>query len=889
MQVLITRKSDREALLEIFEDEPDHGDPSLIFEKRIRRFHDADLTFLSSNCGMDSREVLAVLRRIFDADTASKEDEEVYVNLDSSRLSVHFLRSLRSGESLDTPSSQGGEDSSPPSHLVIRVRPINAPRKFSQSYADVEPGEALKQAFQYTTEGLEPVLEWDSTRTLCCLDIDYHDVPLEERPPVALLEDIVRRIIPKPYCWHPSHAGGAKLYYLATPGFTAEELAAIAAFSWSNLDCSSTFDFGKSSRHPGFPRERDQRPAPAQADDIKYLYGSGDVAPVRRLLMSELEYEEVESLLNERGWFIGQYLDHSQCIISPSETGKSNVYIGDTGVFCHSCAARGMGPNPNHPGMVHYGQLVRKIDNRITNMVRNFCHAEHAIVVLENLFPQIPKKILLNIYRVMLKVVHTPEDPRINLVFTRGEGYLRSNGQWMSVDGLSSITQNLQTFVRSLPAALVPSTEEGFAVNTNKYVALTNLGDCEHHGYPDIEFLRGVKVYGQHLNYRSKVIYKQVMTKSLRADPPSYLSKAKRMKEKEYTTIFKDEFPGLEMDYLKLLVAAKGVSEGQTSQCPYLLINGPAGSGKSTVPGLAAGICGDKAEEPIFVGDVNRFRQSLMDSAQYSSFVVINEIFKMAKMARLSPVQALNPMLSLTPDSRSHAMYIGSVAFGRLPVFVLTDIETPPEVTQDIQIARRFVCYDLQRRNFWEDTFTARGIRPHEFRLISHEHAKACDSVLSDVIDEFFTKPMSLKDIAASLGGSGLELDEASDSIKTNALKRLYQLVCTAPDLTGSDRQRYSGDGWKRITKGEQNELTQVWQEVLDSSESFSDSRVASSTDWSTLLGVELPPDSKGKRRGIKLKVSAYGLNSVYVRFVNGDSVNKPQWVNGKLLKPFKD
>jgi energy-coupling factor transporter ATP-binding protein EcfA2 len=367
------------------------------------------------------------------------------------------------------------------------------------------------------------------------------------------------------------------------------------------------------------------------------------------------------------------------------------------------------------------------------------------------------------------------------------------------------------------------------------------------------------------------------------------------MSEKEYTDIFTTEFPGLEMQYLKLLIAAKGVSEGQLAQCPVLMINGPSGSGKSTVPGVAAGICGDKSEEPIFVPDTVRFRQSLMDAAQNSSFVVVNEIFKSAEQARMSPVQALNWMLSLTPDSRSHVMYIGSVSFGKLPVFVLTDIDTPNEVLEDIQIARRFVTYRLQRRNYWEDSFTARGIRPHEFRLISTQHAKACDSILSDVTDEFFQTPMSLKDIAQKLMNSRVELEEEvnepePEDTQTCDLKRLYQLVCNAPDISGSDAMRYRpAMGWKRVNKGDQTELAHLWQELVDPNcGNFSESRIASSVDWCTILGIELPIDSKGARRGIMLQRTPYGKNGVYLRFVNADIVRNASWVNGKIVKAFK-
>lgn len=885
MQVILTRKSNKQAVLEIFEDDNEAKEPGLIFERQITRYNEKDQAFLISNCGLDQKEAVGILRRLFD--TQPEGDEEIVSELEASRLSVHFVRSLQLGATPSPQDSDGGFPSES-SHLNIYVRSINAPRSTAQQYCDPIASEALKQAFNFTRDGVEPVLEWNDTRSLCVLDVDYHDKPLEERPTVEAIEDIVRRVEPKPFCWHPSHAGGAKLYYVYSPGYSAEELASIAAFSWSNIDCSATFDFGKSSRHPGFPREVDKRPAPCPPEKIKYLYGKADISPIKRMLSSELTFEEVQTVLEDKGWTIGQYLDHSQCPITPSDTGRNNVYIGEHGVYCHSCNARGIGPNPKRPGFLSYAHFVRRVDNRVSSMCRHFCHFEHASVVLSALYPQLPPKTLKGIYRVMMKIMHSPDDPRISLAMQRGEGYVRSNGAWTTTDGLSAISQNLVQFVRNLPAVMVPN-EEGFGINVSRFTAMVNTGDLEEHGYPNIDFLRGAKVYGQFLPTRGTDIQKCVIHKSLRSSPPQYLPKTKRQPLREYAAIFEEEFPGLELDYLRLLIAAKGVSEGSLSQCPFLLINGPSGSGKSTAVHIAAGICGDKAEEPIFLPDIMRFRASLMDSARETSFIVINEIFKLAKDYRLNPIQALNSMLALTPDSRSHVLYVGSVPFGRLPAFVLTDIDTPGDVLSDVQIARRFVTYSLQRKNAWEDTFTQRGIRAHEFRLISHTHALTCDSILSDVIDEFFTTPMSLKTIAQSLGGERMgESSEVAD-IRLDTLRILYKLICEAPPVSGSDAVRYRPEyGWKVITKGDQTELARVWQELLIDPENWGESRIASSTDWSELLGIELPERSDGKRRGIKLVCNAYQRNRVYVRFMNGDAKKVPNWVNGRIIKPFE-
>lgn len=135
------------------------------------------------------------------------------------------------------------------------------------------------------------------------------------------------------------------------------------------------------------------------------------------------------------------------------------------------------------------------------------------------------------------------------------------------------------------------------------------------------------------------------------------------------------------------MIAAKGASEGRLAQCPFLIITGVSSAGKSTTVHTAAEVCGDKADEPIFYPDVQRFRGSLMDAAKTRGFVCVNEVFKMSDRAKLAPTQALDPTLSLTEDSRSHVLYVGSVPFRRLPVFVLTDINCSAEIMQDFQLA----------------------------------------------------------------------------------------------------------------------------------------------------------------------------------------------------------
>jgi hypothetical protein len=307
----------------------------------------------------------------------------------------------------------------------------------------------------------------------------------------------------------------------------------------------------------------------------------------------------------------------------------------------------------------------------------------------------------------------------------------------------------------------------------------------------------------------------------------------------------------------------------------FLLVNGPSGAGKSTTVHIAAGICGDKADEPIWVKHIDRFRQSLMDSARDSGFVCINEIFKYAEASKTTYTQALDPMLSLTEDSRSHVLYVGSVPFGRLPVFVVTDVDTPPEVQADIQLARRFTFFQLSNRNYWEDNLVAKGIRPHEFRKISYEHNAAADSILSDIIDTFFRTPIPLNQMAKQLQSGVLsEYTEELDH-KGEALKRLYAEDVKAPMLTGSHAQRYTAAyGWKKISRSEQTVLSELWGDVCDGEEPerWVRSRAVSAADWQKILKTDFP---------VLCEVRPYRTSIIYVRFRSNDSGKFPKWING--------
>lgn len=864
MQLVLTRRTSNTVSIEILNDE---GEPQ--YQTLLNRFRDRDIRWLSTVWGEDVPSVTAKLNEVCEV-----ESDEIPYQVLEFNPSEDLIKSIVSGTEVIKDELV---DIQP---FTLYVRELSQLQSHSVSFSEVESDVCLSQAFCQTWEhssnpSLEFIIEWADTNRLVCLDIDYHALDLSSRPDSTCLSDLVSRLEPKPFAWHPSHGKGAKLYYTNLPGYTAKELASIAGLNWIQLDSSATFDLTKSTRHPFYNRKRDNLPSPCNA--ITYLAPSNNLAAIKRLLTSDIEWADVEAYLSSCGFHLGQILPHSECPIDPTNDHKSNVYVGDKGFFCHRCAAKGLGSIV--PGFTSYASLIGCNDTRLATMVRNFCHLEHARVVLSNLYPTVATKILEDIYRVMLKIVHSTDDPRIQLAMRSGTGFIRINGLWVSVTGDATLSHGIPEFVRSLPATMYVKKQGkdagGLSADVSKTVAFLNDGDLTEHGYPDISFLRGCKIFGHYNRYPADEIVKVVIRKEFARVSPKWIPLNQRMNVEEAWQLLEHEFPGISRNYVKLLIATKGASEGRLAQCPFLLISGPSGAGKSTTVHIAAGLCGDKADEPIWNANTERFRMALMDGVKHSGFICVNEVFKYADNSRLSYTQALDPMLSLTEDSRSHVMYVGSIPFGRLPVFVLTDINIPPEVVADRQLARRFVVYRLDGENQWAETLVHRQIRPHQFRLISPEHNAAADSILSDVIDTYFREPIPLQTIAESLSITTLQTYSEDVDRKQTGLLDFYNLVLAAPSSSGIHAKRYSPlSGWKVIDRLNDSPLMQAWSDLSDGVEphKWSRSRLIDGEDWSRIVGTKFP---------IMCEYRSYKNQTVYIRFRSTDSTRAPKWVNG--------
>jgi hypothetical protein len=95
-------------------------------------------------------------------------------------------------------------------------------------------------------------LQWDDIEQLAILDIDYHYLPLDQRPPPFLLEALALIVRPRPRMFWISKGRGLHLVYETVDGLNAEEAAACGGLHIKQLDPKCTFEvLARTSYPPG--------------------------------------------------------------------------------------------------------------------------------------------------------------------------------------------------------------------------------------------------------------------------------------------------------------------------------------------------------------------------------------------------------------------------------------------------------------------------------------------------------------------------------------------------------------------------------------------------------------------------------------------------------------
>lgn len=645
--------------------------------------------------------------------------------------------------------------------------------------------EDFKTALENCKRG--QVMEWRDTSITCALDVDYHD---RNAPDAFDLLTFCETLTPTPHFYWITKSGGLRLIFQAQGIYDASEYAACAALLISQRFPTSTFELLRRTRAPfGNIRMRDVI--------------SCDMDSIRSLLSTYTNGDYTE-WLEERGLEQGQRYPHTCCPVKPSTRAMSNtppVVVYNDHIHCFICAADGIKFGSRTPGFFPLSRITGdRINTPIARCVDNFTHWGHAKHALKQAIGN--EQIAKAAYAALMKFKHG-EDARIPLVFIVGEpnGLIRYDGYWCDGNGVILTLSAGSAILKSLPHCLKVSNGELIEAPEN-VEWLSEAVDHSCRGYSPLYALRGIQ-FTQFQDLPSTRIFNVLPSFELSAEQhtakrPRYLSQSERVDEEEAWQTLEKLFPQINRKAIELLLVGRGCTEFRAGLPPMIFFAGPTGSGKTAHVEIAAAIAGDKATAVPFKKDIEQLRMSLLSAKQAGAFVFFDEFFKNARINRIADVDATETLLSFTPDSVSHQLYVGPVRMGDLPLLVWADTHIPNEVLTHEQIGRRMFSHRFDSAVHWEHAMKEIG----EFKYLrtngKPQMIDACNCILSCIIDRWFGS--ELCDFASSaeiLGFKRLRDGNALED-KRNLIRDLFAAVCEAP-IEGEVFEKKYGKGTKRV------------------------------------------------------------------------------------------
>lgn len=664
------------------------------------------------------------------------------------------------------------------------------------------------------------IIEWKGERQrLCCLDIDYHGTT---PPDAAWSLATVERLQPRPKWYWISKGGGVHCIFEASGYLAADELAVVAGLMWLHFDRTATIELlDHTSAPPG---------------ELYTTTAGCDLSYVAKLFGRSVDEDVVAQWLEDNDYVQGASYPHDRCPLAPKEESHgSPVYVQDLGITCLHCKARGQCLGSRSPGFFPYTALCGDVPfSLLRSMVGRLTHWDHARVVLEAKLG-LTGEVARLAWKAMLHLVHG-DDRRVQRAMTAGRNLIRMDCKWGNLEG-RLYDRNIRNMVAALPACQ-DDTGAPIGETVDRFLQAIDLTE---EGYPSIYAIPGISLanrYGCTIDDRITTVIPldDLANPRLASRRPRYVPERHRDMETAWGLV--DEvYPGIDHNYLLLLLAAKGVVETRMGLPPNIIVSGYTSSGKTSTIQLAAAITGDKCSEIAWTQSVDRFKQAFWDGSQAGSYVAINELLKDAARLGSTPVQAMDVFLNVTPHALNHKLYHGTIPLGRNPVTVVTDIQVPQELRNDQQLSRRFIYVHLLDAINWTDSLKATQVHlPWRFRLADEKYCEAANALVSYVIDRWFKEPHTLVDIARELGYDTLSEAKNFEDPRSH-LKRFYELWTKYSEST--DR-RWSG-GWKVIRRGEETELATMWDYLCDgdSAAQWKESRQIDSQDWTKLLERE--------------------------------------------------
>lgn len=768
--------------------------------------------------------------------------------------------------------------------FVIYIRGLRQTKDQQISFQFDDDKAGMKQVLKMPETALpfEAIISWDDITRCCAGDMDTHHIPDSLKPTDDEIRALMSRIQPQPEFWFRTAGGGIRFFFFATPEYTAEQLAVMCALAIKSLDQRFTIEVKTDSRHPACIRADGKRAGP-----VFYNCQTSDMSIVSRWMSKTVDPDAIKEWCEQHDYQPIKRYPHSRCLIDPNhKTDGTPVFIGDYGIHCDSCQSHGTSyKGSRKPGFVSWGQVLGGMDSRLIELVKNWVHFGHAKYILPHLIGETNEKVIRVCYRTLLQFYHGKSDIRIDMVFTAAD-VLRFGTTWYREAGLSPVPLNMSTnIVRTFPATVYVKKNAIGVTEVKNDPCLVDTyripGDIDKFGYYNLFPIRGMDLWGVHLEYPANKFPFHLPNTAIDPDKrPKYVPKNKRMSIETAMGHIEKVLPGIDFNYFGYCIAALAFVQGN-DQILLTFVSGYSGSGKSTIPLLAAAAVGQAPVPNPFVANWERYRQGIIQALDNTQLFITNEIEKDCQKYKITPKAAFDSYLSLEFNSYSHILYQGAVKIHRGFAQFATDISLNREVKADIQHGRRWVYIHLNKRlPDWKRTLNLAGVsQPALLRNHSGELADALDAYVSHILDEHFRSPRVWEDIADSFGYKYL-MNTSDYKEQISELRRFFELVCSASEITGALGSRLPGRGWKAISKDytEKDELSEAWGALADNrlDKWFSSNKILAE-DWNAVMSV---PHKDGY---IIFEAKKFNDKTLFVRF-KGDNSEQPTRVNSELV-----
>lgn len=780
--------------------------------------------------------------------------------------------------------------------FTVLVRSKESPRDTTKPYVGSSPEEAFKNALGTRDTFVEPIMTWHSTEDIAAIDIDYHGENKPNR------EELLRKAYtmdPRPNFSWVTHGGGVRLIYIRDDSFTAIEQVMLAMLNVGHVFCGYTgVEIKRDTRHPSFPRADGSQASKVQ----EFHVGKAPWMMVAQMLHTpeSVDDQQVEEWLDEHGNDKGQRLPHSECPIDPTADPKNDCVIClDSGIFCHRCEAQGeVYPGCSRPGFVPWCKLVggeAEVEayaarfNHLRTAVKNMCHWQHAQCTIRYLTGWGGKH-AEHLYRMLLRYWHTGRihlnlkhlkpgvkeayDTLIDRCFYPKIPIVRADGYWAHPSDMTTpySDKGIAKIVSTLPAVCYVDRENGEIKTDKLKLGIFESNGCLiDYGYPPLEPIRGVDI-AELIPVGDNEQNRKSIPALVPSEPPiEYCDRAGN--KFDYKEHIRRRFPGVNINLLKLLIAAKGFSQRSSSEPPRILITGQSGGGKTAHVLLAAVMTGDTVGKVPIDQDPEKFIRNFATESKRNGFVFSDEIAK----SRLKPTDLCARLLHVSRETTYHQLYVGSTKVGRLAVHVMADTLVPRTMREEVQLARRIVHVDLgagvnEKASDW------RNGGDIDDWLTTHTEAEqnlaAASMLVSEVMDEIKFKwgwlagTGTFEDYAKKLGFNLLR-DAVDGADADEPFRDLFKHVIDAPDC---GKGQWKGPGWKVFGLDDRTPLATAFRECLEGG-AEGDHQAITGRQWGGALKVP----------GLVCELSSH-RRQIGIRFRVGDARSKGVLYNRDVL-----